>query len=63
MPHHHLETAFSVDNSAIQFADQGYFDTFVSIGGGCSSIDTPKAANLYSTHPADFLTHVNALIV
>ena len=47
--------------SAIDFATQGNFDAFVSVGGG-SSIDTAKAANLYSTHPADFLTYVNAPI-
>ena len=45
--------------AAIEFAQDGGFDAFVSVGGG-SSIDTAKAANLYSTHPADFLTYVNA---
>ena len=43
---------------AIQFAADGNFDGFVAVGGG-SSIDTAKAANLYSTHPADFMTYVN----
>ena len=47
--------------AAIEFAQDGGFDAFVSVGGG-SSIDTAKAANLYSTHPADFLTYVNAPI-
>ena len=47
--------------AAIEFAAEGAFDAFVSVGGG-SSIDTAKAANLYSTHPADFLTYVNAPI-
>ena len=46
---------------AIEFASNGGFDAFVSVGGG-SSIDTAKAANLYSTYPADFLTYVNAPI-
>ncbi len=43
---------------AIQFAKDGYFDGFVAVGGG-SSIDTTKAANLYSTYPADLMTYVN----
>ena len=44
---------------AIDFATAGKFDGFVAIGGG-SSMDTAKAANLYSTYPANFLTYVNA---
>ncbi len=43
---------------AIEFAQDGAFDGFVAVGGG-SSMDTAKAANLYSTHPADFMTYVN----
>lgn len=43
---------------AIQFATAGQFDGYVAVGGG-SSIDTAKAANLYATYPADFLTYVN----
>jgi hydroxyacid-oxoacid transhydrogenase len=43
---------------AIQFASEGNFDGFVAVGGG-SSIDTAKAANLYATYPADFMTYVN----
>lgn len=44
--------------AAIRFADEGNFDGFVAVGGG-SSMDTAKAANLYSTYPADFMTYVN----
>lgn len=43
---------------AIQFATEGNFDGYVAVGGG-SSMDTAKAANLYATYPADFLTYVN----
>ncbi len=44
---------------AIRFAEDGGFDAFVAVGGG-SSIDTAKAAVLYSTYPADdFLDYVN----
>ncbi len=46
---------------AVRFAQSGRFDGFVGVGGG-SSIDTAKAANLYSTYPANFLTYVNAPI-
>lgn len=41
------------------YASEGRFDGFVSLGGG-SVIDTCKAANLYSTYPADFQAYVNA---
>ncbi len=43
---------------AIRFAVEGRFDGYVAVGGG-STMDTAKAANLYATHPADFLAYVN----
>jgi hydroxyacid-oxoacid transhydrogenase len=46
---------------AAEVACQGRFDSLVALGGG-STIDTAKAANLYSTHPADFFDYVNAPI-
>jgi hydroxyacid-oxoacid transhydrogenase len=46
---------------AAAFATEGKFDGFLPVGGG-SAIDTAKAANLYSTYPAEFLTYVNAPI-
>jgi alcohol dehydrogenase class IV len=47
--------------AAAEFAIDGKFDGFISVGGG-SVMDTAKASNLYSTYPDDFLTYVNAPI-
>jgi len=44
---------------AARFAADGRFDGYISVGGG-SVIDTAKAANLYSTYPAEFAAYVNA---
>jgi hydroxyacid-oxoacid transhydrogenase len=46
---------------ATRFARESRADGFFSIGGG-SVMDTCKAASLYATYPADFLTYVNAPI-
>jgi alcohol dehydrogenase class IV len=47
--------------AAARFAQDGYFDGYVSVGGG-SVMDTCKAANLYATYPAEFLAYINAPI-
>jgi hydroxyacid-oxoacid transhydrogenase len=57
----HVEPTDTSMHEAISFARQGRFDAYVAVGGG-SAMDTAKAANLYSTYPADFLEYVNAPI-
>jgi hydroxyacid-oxoacid transhydrogenase len=47
--------------AAAAAASEGDYDAFLAVGGG-SAIDTAKAANLYSTWPADFFDYVNAPI-
>jgi alcohol dehydrogenase class IV len=46
---------------AAQFAREANVDGYVSVGGG-SVMDTCKAANLYASYPAEFMTYVNAPI-
>lgn len=55
----HIEPTDESFRRAIDFAIETKADGYVSVGGG-SVIDTAKAANLYATHPADFLDYVNA---
>ena len=53
-----VEPTDSSFRTAINAAIELQPDGLVAIGGG-STIDTAKAANLYSTYPADFLAYVN----
>ena len=46
---------------ATRFVRDAKVDGLVSVGGG-SVIDTCKAANLYASQPAEFMTYVNAPI-
>ncbi len=54
----HVEPTDESFARAAAFAAETAPDGYVSLGGG-SVIDTAKAANLYATHPADFLSYVN----
>jgi hydroxyacid-oxoacid transhydrogenase len=57
----HVEPTDISFKEAIKFAQEGDYDGFIAMGGG-SSMDTAKAANLYSTYPADLMDYVNAPI-
>ena len=57
----HCEPTDASMRLAIDRAAGVDFDAVVAPGGG-STIDTAKAVNLYRTHPADLLDHVNAPI-
>jgi len=57
----HVEPTDASFLDGARFAQELNPDGYVSLGGG-SVIDTCKAANLYTTYPADFLTYVNAPI-
>ena len=46
---------------AIEAATSTNYEAFLAVGGG-STIDTAKAANLYSSYPNDFYYYVNAPI-
>ncbi len=57
----HVEPTDQSFMAATRFASEGKFDGFVSVGGG-SVMDTCKAADLYSSYPAELLAYVNAPI-
>ncbi len=59
--HVRIEPTDESFREAICAAQAHSFDAFVAVGGG-STMDTAKAANLYSCYPADFLDYVNAPI-
>jgi hydroxyacid-oxoacid transhydrogenase len=54
----HVEPTDESVQDAIRAASADAYDAFLAVGGG-STIDTTKAANLYSSWPADFLDYVN----
>jgi alcohol dehydrogenase class IV len=57
----HIEPTDASFRAAAEFARDGRFDGYVSLGGG-SVIDTCKAGLLYATFPAEFYAYVNAPI-
>jgi hydroxyacid-oxoacid transhydrogenase len=54
----HIEPTDDSLREAAAAAQAEDFDAFVAVGGG-STMDTAKAANLYSCYPADLLDYVN----
>ncbi|EIE97875.1 hydroxyacid-oxoacid transhydrogenase [Saccharomonospora glauca] len=54
----HVEPTDASVLEAVEFARQSTWDGFVGVGGG-SAIDTAKAVNLLTTHPADLFDYVN----
>jgi hydroxyacid-oxoacid transhydrogenase len=56
-----VEPTDSSVKAAIEFARSSDPDGYVAIGGG-SVMDTTKMMNLYVTHPAPFMTYINAPI-
>jgi len=59
--HVSVEPTDSSVKAAIEFALMFEADGYLAVGGG-SAIDTAKIMNLYVTHPAPFLTYINAPI-
>ncbi|ASR34640.1 alcohol dehydrogenase [Prauserella marina] len=54
----HVEPTDESITAAVDFAGQSTWDGFIGVGGG-SSIDTAKAINLMTSHPADLFDYVN----
>ena len=54
----HVEPTDASFQDAAAFAADAGVDGYISVGGG-STIDTCKAANLYATYPAAFMSYVN----
>ena len=57
----HVEPTDVSFKEAIRFASDGKFDGYVAVGGG-STMDTAKAANLFSCYPGELLDYVHAPI-
>ncbi|GAA2757046.1 hydroxyacid-oxoacid transhydrogenase [Actinopolymorpha rutila] len=57
----HVEPTDQSIAAAVDFARDGGWDGFVGVGGG-SAIDTAKAVDLLTSHPADLADYLNAPI-